>query len=433
MKKTVDYQKLRGFNYTQPDAANDRVFWAEYHHDIVDRDMGYAERLHLNSARIFLSYDFYKENPDRFLANVKDFVQTAWKHGISTNPIIFMGFRFREDELPWSGFMLEAGLKPIYKTLEDPSCWYIGEKYFDDLYEAIGHEEGLLFWDIANEPGYTDNFVTWYDEEPSYVQDYQERPNMELLRYRQEKTWEIVRHFCRYVKSKDQEHDIGVGNIFIFETEPSRTTELVDVIVFHDYFPTRKRMRDALEYAKKMGEKYGKPVLDNEMCCLARANPYDMSIEMHDEYQIGWYLFELMIGKDMWSRVHGVVYPDGTVRDPSIVAAIGGFFRNRSETAIRSDVNQEDYVKRVSILAERTLHAARQNKGSDHSQDVENLLEVCEYAANLLEAGELVPMAYPPTAKIAAYRRQKNVDAMEIEDYLTELMGTLKKACHIIE
>ena len=433
MKKTVDYQKLRGFNYTQPDAANDRVFWAEYHHDIVDRDMGYAERLHLNSARIFLSYDFYKENPDRFLANVKDFVQTAWKHGISTNPIIFMGFRFREDELPWSGFMLEAGLKPIYKTLEDPSCWYIGEKYFDDLYEAIGHEEGLLFWDIANEPGYTDNFVTWYDEKPSYVQDYQERPNMELLRYRQEKTWEIVRHFCRYVKSKDQEHDIGVGNIFIFETEPSRTTELVDVIVFHDYFPTRKRMRDALEYAKKMGEKYGKPVLDNEMCCLARANPYDMSIEMHDEYQIGWYLFELMIGKDMWSRVHGVVYPDGTVRDPSIVAAIGGFFRNRSETAIRSDVNQEDYVKRVSILAERTLHAARQNKGSDHSQDVENLLEVCEYAANLLEAGELVPMAYPPTAKIAAYRRQQNVDAMEIEDYLTELMGTLKKACHIIE
>ena len=433
MKKTVDYQKLRGFNYTQPDAANDRVFWAEYHHDIVDRDMGYAERLHLNSARIFLSYDFYKENPDRFLANVKDFVQTAWKHGISTNPIIFMGFRFREDELPWSGFMLEAGLKPIYKTLEDPSCWYIGEKYFDDLYEAIGHEEGLLFWDIANEPGYTDNFVTWYDEEPSYVQDYQERPNMELLRYRQEKTWEIVRHFCRYVKSKDQEHDIGVGNIFIFETEPSRTTELVDVIVFHDYFPTRKRMRDALEYAKKMGEKYGKPVLDNEMCCLARANPYDMSIEMHDEYQIGWYLFELMIGKDMWSRVHGVVYPDGTVRDPSIVAAIGGFFRNRSETAIRSDVNQEDYVKRVSILAERTLHAARQKQGSDHSQDVENLLEVCEYAANLLEAGELVPMAYPPTAKIAAYRRQQNVDAMEIEDYLTELMGTLKKACHIIE
>ena len=62
-EKTVDYQKLRGFNYTQPDAVNDRDFWANYHHDIVDRDMGYAERLHLNSARIFLSYDFTRKIP----------------------------------------------------------------------------------------------------------------------------------------------------------------------------------------------------------------------------------------------------------------------------------------------------------------------------------------------------------------------------------
>ena len=117
--------------------------------------------------------------------------------------------------------MLEAGLRPIAKTLEDPSSWYIGEQYFDALYDAIGKEEGLLFWDIANEPGYTDNFVTWYDEEPSYVQDYQDRPDMEALRYRQEKTWEIIRHFCKYVKAKDPVHDIGIGNIFIYETEPS--------------------------------------------------------------------------------------------------------------------------------------------------------------------------------------------------------------------
>ena len=136
MKKTGNDQSLRGVNYTQPDAVNDRDFWANYHHDVVDRDMGYAERLSINSARIFLSYDFYKENPERFLANVKDFIQTACKHGISTNPIIVMGFRFREDELPWKGFMLESGLKPIYKTLEDPSCWYIGERYFDALYDA---------------------------------------------------------------------------------------------------------------------------------------------------------------------------------------------------------------------------------------------------------------------------------------------------------
>ena len=164
-------------------------------------------------------------------------------------------------------------LRPIYKTLEDPASWQIGERYFDALYEAIGQEEGLLFWDIANEPGYTDNFVTWYDEEPAYVQDYQERPDMETLRYRQEKTWEIVRHFCKYVKSKDPDHDIGVGNIFIYETEASKTAELVDVIVFHDYSSTRKRLREALEYAKKWEKNMASPYSITKCAVLQELTP----------------------------------------------------------------------------------------------------------------------------------------------------------------
>src|SRR5690554_4924608 len=101
MKKTIDYSSIRGFNYTQPNCKNDRDFWNNYDHDIVDRDMGYAERLNLNSARIFLIYDCFKENPEQFLANVKDFVKTAWQHGISTNPILFLGFRFHPEETPW--------------------------------------------------------------------------------------------------------------------------------------------------------------------------------------------------------------------------------------------------------------------------------------------------------------------------------------------
>ena len=94
MKKIVDYSSLRGFNYTQSDAWNDRDFWSRYDHDIVERDMGYAERLHLNSARIFLPYGVYKANPDKFLADVKDFVQTAWRHGVSSNPIVLFGTFF---------------------------------------------------------------------------------------------------------------------------------------------------------------------------------------------------------------------------------------------------------------------------------------------------------------------------------------------------
>lgn len=434
MYKHVDYSAIRGFNYTQSDVWTDMYFWENYRHDIVERDMGYAQRLNLNSARIFLTYSSYLKDKEGFLANVKDFVQTAWKHGISTSPIVYHGLRFHPDDLVMRRPpMTEDGMFPLSKTVQDPSCWRLAEQYFDDLYQAIGQEPGLLFWDISNEPGYMQNFVTWYDTEPDYIQTFRTRPeDMVEFRRRQELTWALIRHLCRYVKARDPEHDIGVGNCFIWDTEASGTAELVDVIIFHDYSATRGRLRLVYDMAKALGEKYHKPVLNNETCCLCRANPYDMTLEMCAEYGFGWYVFELMIGADGWNRVHGICYPDGTVRDPAVVAALFGFYRNRGENIVQADVNQEDAVtdltRRVAMLMEGT----RQNRRLDHSGDAAELLELCEYAANLLEAGELTPMHYPPTARVAAYRRQETPNVEEIKDWLFAMLTTLRQACHLV-
>jgi hypothetical protein len=46
-------------------------------------------------------------------------------------------------------------------------------------------------------------------------------------------------------------------------------------------------------------------------------------------------IWELMITRQ-WGTVHGVLYADGTVRDPSIVAALPGFFRNRGPEVMLS-------------------------------------------------------------------------------------------------
>lgn len=430
--KTVDFSSLRGFNYTQSNKWTDTFFWEEYDHDIIDRDMGYAERLNLNSARVFLTYSSYLKNPEQFLGNVRDFIRTAWSHGISTNPIIYHGLRFHPDDFVRRPFV-PGEPRPIPKTLLDENCWEAGERYFDELLAAIGDEPGLLFWDISNEPGYRErDNATWYDEEPEYMREFSIQPDIEYLRYRQELVWKCIRHFCKYVKSKDPEHAIGVGNTFIYETEASGTAELVDVIIFHDYSATRARMREIFDMAVALGEKYNKPILNNETCCLCRANPYEMTFEMLEEYKMGWYAFELTIGEDGWSRAHGIVYQDGTIRDPAIVAALYGFYRNRGESAIQADVNQEDYLDWLKKLTRKVMLNTRRNRRRDHSADAEELLEVCEFAANMLEAGELVPMAYPPTARIAAYRRMENPNTDEIRDWLYELVETLEKACRSV-
>ena len=101
-----------------------------------------------------------------------------------------------------------------------------------------------------------------------------------------------------------------------------------------------------------------------------------------------------MIGRSRWRDIHGVVYPDGTVRDPSIVAAIQGFFRRRGPDMIPPAVDKEGAATRV--LGQAAVWLGTSN--ADYAQGAVLL----ETIANLLEAGEHVPMSSPPSARVLA-------------------------------
>lgn len=432
MKPLSDYSHIRGFNYTASYAKGDLEFWSDYRHDVVDREMGYAQRLGLNSARVFLAYKAYLKDPAQFQANLKDFVQTAWSHGISTTPILYCGGPFYPDFVEEEA---HDGLPKIVSIL-DPANYYLADEYFDHVYEAVGNEPGLLFWDIANEPGYhTPNFVTFYPDEPDFRKELSPQPeDMVAFRAKQELVWEFIRHAIAHVREKDPVNALGVGNTYAYEIEPSKTAELVDVLIYHDYFETRKRVRDICDMMKALGEKYHKPVINNETCCLCRANPYDMELEILQEYGFGFYVFELMIGSSIWQKVHGICYPDGTVRDPSIVAAVQGFFRNRGPSAIPENVNEEGSADLAIRFASKALTLTADRSRRDRPQEnAELLLEAAEYIANLLEGGQYVPMHYPPTARIAAYRRQEQPNLEEIRNWLYQLMQQLREACCMVD
>ena len=181
---------------------------------------------------------------------------------------------------------------------------------------------------------------------------------------------------------------------------------------------------------KAIADKHKKPLINSEMGCLGRANPYDLAIEMCEKYHAGWYVFELMIG-GYWGDIHGIFYPDGTIRDGSIIAALMGFHMNRTETAIKPNANKEGYVARgiqmiKDALEERTevFNAGRKS--------VEEILEACEFCANLLEGCQLVPMYEPPTSKIYRFRKQENPDMIEVRKFAYELAGLLKGYSQLI-
>lgn len=213
----------------------------------------------------------------------------------------------------------------------------------------------------------------------------------------------------------DPRTPVTVGAAFVEGAK--RTAEYVDVLQFHDYLQTRTQIRDSITQAKALSAEIGKPIFNGEMGCVARANPYDITLQEHMDAGMGWYIWELMIVRQGWGSVHGVFYEDGTVRDPSIAAAILGFFRNRGPDILPAEADREGRITRVinEGIAWIEQTDASWNEG----------LDLAETAAHLLEAGELIPMREPPTREIDMMRQG--------QPDLPALRGLLQKYIEILE
>ena len=387
MELLSPYGHLRGFNYVPSTAVNDIAFWRDYDEALVERELTFAQRLGLNSARPFLAYAVYEHDRKGFLARLRHFVRAAHDRGISVMPVVWDSCF--DDTRPTIDATENKWIPNPGVQRLGPEFWPAGEGYCADLVQTLGSEPGLAMWDIMNEPLIT----SWVMEETA------ERDE------RKGTIWNFVHHFCGVMKELDSAHPITVGVANVATLGNVETH--VDVLSYHDYLPTRAAIRAQIDDGLRVAEANQKPIFISELACLARANPYDVTLEICQEAGIGWYLWELMIGKSRWRDIHGVVYPDGTVRDPSIVAAIQGFFRRRGPDMIPPAVDKEGAATRV--LGQAGLWLGTPD--GDYAQGV-SLLET---VANLLEAGEHVPMSDPPSAKVLALAGAAETDSNRAE------------------
>lgn len=378
-----DYSAIRGVNYgMNADQA------------VLERDLGYARRLNLNSTRIWLSYQAYSKDPQAYISRLRNYIRTSQRLGFSTMPIL------------WNGNSLNPD------TLEPPFRAQ-GDVYVKAIVEAIKDEPGLLAWDIMNEP-----FTNAY---------YDDAPAAEKAKREAEIT-EFVRYYLALVKKADPRNAITVGYTFASQLEP--TADLVDILSFHDYTSLRSTVEEAYRTAEAVSKKVGKPIMNTETGCIARGNPYDMALEIAEKHKTGWYLFNLIV-QGYWGEIHGLFYPDGTIRDPAIIAAVMGFYRNRDvNTIIKPVPNREGHAER----ALRAIQAALKDETDSfrHAKtSTDRILDAAESAANLLEAAEMVPMYLPPTAQIKSWRElpPEKRDRDAIRAFAYDLGLQLRKYC----
>jgi hypothetical protein len=349
----ADLSTIRGANYRGAAAANTTDYWLHYDGAQTERDLSYADRLKLNQLRVFVNHASWQADRAAFRKNLVDMARACNTHRIGL--MITVGDT--QDFIGQDGAINRDEIRDFVR----------------DLVSVLRDEPALAFWDASNEPDYNP---------PGSPRD------------RQEKRLEIARDIAASLHEFDKKTPVTIG--VASERTMEMLADAVDVLSFHDYLSTRHAIADDISRAKAFATKSGKQVMNTEIGCIARANPYDVTLEEHMKAHVGWYIWELMITK-RWGDVHGVFYADGTVRDPSIPAAIFGLFRNRADSSLPENVNRESWVNTDVAAAQAWLDNPESNWKDG--------LNAAEKLANLLEGAQLIAMREPPTRTVELLRQ----------------------------
>jgi hypothetical protein len=151
----MDYSRIRGFNYQPSYGSNGFELWQKFNRKTIEVEIGRGKKYfpQMNAVRLWLSWDSFIRNPDRFTANFDETLDVADKHNLAVMPVLFN--RWHISELDYGGIYIDNFLPG--------ASWVQSENMFLPFLEAIvGPHAGdprIFMWDLCNEPfSYGDAF-----------------------------------------------------------------------------------------------------------------------------------------------------------------------------------------------------------------------------------------------------------------------------------
>ena len=313
-----DFTWMRGANYVPSYARNDVQIWMDYDPAAIDRELGYARKMGLNTVRVFLQYAVYEKDPKMFLDRFENFLALCARHRIVMMPVIFDSCfgefpdleKYREKD-----WMASPGQNRLGQE-----HWPKLEQYVRQVVGAHKDDKRIVMWDVMNEPTCT---------------SFNKPEDRKLI-------WTFLDHFLDYVKREDPNHPLTVG--LMASSELPQVVAKVDVLGFHNY---TSKLREDIRGVMEIARKHGKPAVINEVV-RRDSQPFAYAMPILREEKIGWCIWELMLGNTQFSRgenpVQGVVYADGTCRDAADVAAVMGISEDEAKKLFpeRSKPKKED-------------------------------------------------------------------------------------------
>ncbi len=312
---------LVGCDFLPSTAINQLEMWQEASFDSVtiDRELGWAAGLGMNTVRVYLHDLLYEQDSAGFFGRVDTFLNIAEKHNIKP---LFVLFDSCWDPFPKLGMQREATpfvhnsgwvQSPGIEVLKDTSKHQRLQEYVASVVGHFATDKRILGWDIWNEPDNT-NGSSYGKVELQGKVDY---------------VYPILLKAFKTARSVNPSQPLTAG-VWQGEWTPEKVSKIdsmmlaeSDVISFHDYNGPAK-----FEERIKSLTPYGRPVLCTEYMSRGNGSTFEGSLPIAKKYNVAAFNWGLVDGKsqtiypwDSWKKkytgepelwFHDIFRKDGT-------------------------------------------------------------------------------------------------------------------------
>ena len=283
-----------GANFSPSNASNQLDMWQAdtWSPELIDKELGWAANIGMNTMRVYLHYFPYRDDKDAFFERMDQFIEISAKHHIKP---MFVFFDDVWNPFPKTGPQPEPKKhlhnanwvqSPGKEILWNPEKHVQLKPYVQDILKRYKDDDRLLLWDLYNEPQNLNG--------SSYKDDGKEKYSMMLL--------EEVFEWAREV---DPSQPISAGVWTGDWTNPNHLSlfnqfmlKHSDVITYHNY----NGIEDFKKVSKAL-ERYNRPMICTEYMSRGNKSLFETHLP---------YMAEKNIGAINWGLVAGrsqTIYP----------------------------------------------------------------------------------------------------------------------------
>jgi len=312
-----------GADFLPSTAINELEMWQAdtFDEKTIDRELGWAEGIGMNTMRVFLHNQLWEQDPEEFKKRIDIFLAIAARHHIRPIFVLFDSCwdpypKLGPQHPPIPGVHNSGWVQaPGAAVLEDSSQYPKLEQYVKGVVGAFANDPRILAWDIWNEPD-NGNMGSYSKEEP------RDKDEMVLKLLPQVFAWARNVHPTQPLTS-----GVWRGDWTSLDAMPPMARvqiEQSDVITFHDYgWP------EHFEKSVHELEQFHRPLICTEYMARGNGSTFDTILPIAQKYRVGAINWGLVAGKsqtylpwDSWKRpyvveqppiwFHDVFHPDGT-------------------------------------------------------------------------------------------------------------------------